>query len=266
MHKYCKKATLIISSLMIATTPVLQAFAEETESSEAPTIKYIEPVAPTPEAVAVAEWTPVQQAQYVEWAPITVTSTPSQNTITPQAQAEQEWNADSQARYDAWLASQGKNTSTGVSVVSGAMGQPGSEIIINNVNEFHLDLSSETLLAADPGVIPDGTKLTTTEIDAGTLVYNIAYNSVMKVNPKAQLLKVYDFTATTVYSQKLININGNAAVSIPAPTGLVIPLDKTLQAYIINTDGSLTSCECLIDSGRVVIGIISFGTYALVIE
>jgi hypothetical protein len=198
----------------------------------------------------------------------------STNGPTPHEQAEKEQTPASLANYQNWLATYGGGASAGTTVVSGAIGQPGSEVVISGttaaagqpVAMFQSTDASNTLLAGAVGVIPSGSKITTVEVAKDSPTFAAAQNLISKVSRRGTVEKVVGIGATQSDGVAITTIGGEVAISLPMPTDITVPDGKSLVVYLITDDGETIKLETIIDNGRVVCGTSAFGTFAFVVE
>lgn len=192
---------------------------------------------------------------------------------TAEAQAKQEQTPESIANYQKWLATYGGGTAAaaGTTTVSGTIGQPGSEAIVNTasgapVAMFQSNDATNTLLAAPVGVVPSGTKIETVEAGKDSAAFKAAQNRLSSVSRRGTVQKVYGITALNADGSQITSLNGKAAMSLPLPTDVTVPAGRALKVYLIPDNGQPTKLDTLIDQGRVVFEIPKFGTFAFVVE
>lgn len=213
--------------------------------------------------------------------PLEVVSAATKQNATPvdptaptsEAQAKQEQTPESIANYQKWLATYGGGTTAaaGTTTVSGTIGQPGSEAIVNTasgapVAMFQSNDATNTLLAAPVGVVPSGTKIETVEAGKDSATFKAAQNRLSRVSRRGTVQKVYGITALNADGSQITTLNGKAAMSMPLPTDVTVPTGKALKVYLIPDNGQPTKLDTLIDQGRVVFEIPKFGTFAFVVE
>jgi len=197
------------------------------------------------------------------------------NAPTSEEQAKQEQTPESIANYQTWLATYGGGDAAaapvGVTAVSGEVGQPGSEAIVNTgagepVAMFQSNDATNTLLAAPVGVVPSGTKIETVEAGKDTPAFKAVQNKLSRISRRGTVQKVYGIAGLNSDGSLLTTINGKAAMSMPLPSDVSVPAGKSLKVYLIDDNGQTTKLDTAIDQGRVVFEIPKFGTFAFVVE
>ena len=195
------------------------------------------------------------------------------NAPTSEEQAKQEQTPESIANYQTWLATYGGGTTAaaGTTAVSGEVGQPGSEVIVDTgagepVTMFQSNDATNTLLAAPVGVVPSGTKIETVEAGKDTPAFKAVQNKLSRISRRGTVQKVYGIAGLNPDGSLLTTINGKAAMSMPLPSDVSVPAGKSLKVYLIDDNGQTTKLDTAIDQGRVVFEIPKFGTFAFVVE
>lgn len=242
-------ATVTLAGAVYYVTPVMKALGQDRYSFNVETGEY---------ELDANGTTVIQNGKYVQ----------VEEKVTPEKQAQEQWSPADDARYQEWLANWGGGTAaaagTETTAIVGAIGQPGSEVIVAGaatptgqpVAMFQSNDATNTLLAAPVGLVPSGSKLTTTE--------SAAIDAAKAAVKKGTVAKVYDIALVGPDGQAAA-LAGKVAISIPVPADLTVPAGKTLKAYSI-VDGKATEIECIIDNGRIVFGTNAVGTIALAIE
>ncbi len=210
-----------------------------------------------------------------------ITVTAKATTVIPEEASKQnatssgssssspELSSEAQANYEQWLATWGGGTTTGDKVVEGTIGEPGSEVILNNtgmgapVTMFQSTDTSQTLVAGLDGAIPTGTKFTTIVAPANSADFKAAQTAIRKLSRRGNVAMVIGVSATTKDGIQLTTLGGKAAISIPLDSE--IPNGRHLQAYAVD-GGKAEKLDTAVDKGRAVLGTQKLGTFGFVIE
>lgn len=155
-----------------------------------------------------------------------------------------------------------------------------SEALITNslgyvYRAFKAEGSKDTSVTGADGLIPSGSKFTSTTIEP-TSTYYIQVNEAIEkywtdnftgnIHTWHEIGAVIDFDIMSVTGAAVHQLDDFVTVSLPIPEGITLGENQVLRVYRMEDDGTFTACETATANGIVAFATNHFSTYVFMVE
>lgn len=138
---------------------------------------------------------------------------------------------------------------------------------------FKAQGSKDTSVTGADGLIPSGSKFTSTTIEP-TSTYYIQVNEAIEKYwadeyqsyTRYEIGAVIDFDIMSVTGAAVHQLDGYVTVSLPIPEGITLGENQVLRVYRMEDDGTFTACETATANGIVAFATNHFSTYVFMVE